>query len=165
MKIFFYTLTIFTFLSTTTAQTTNCNDLCRKESNELWRELADNGKYQEAIKILLDTIQTSKQKNKNVTYWHIGQLYAFNNEYTSAIEYMKKSTSFLDKVFDREWRLYYNGTIAFLKKDKKKLKNYNDKLWKKHSDYYYFNACKLKVLYENFDKPYKLAYDVSCKSY
>lgn len=105
----------------------------------------------------------NKHKNKNAIFWHIGQLYAYNNEYNYAIEYMKKSTSFLDQLFDREWRLYYKGTIAFLKKDMKNLKNYNDKLWNKHSEYYYFNACKLKALYDNFDKSYKLAYDEPCK--
>ncbi len=163
MKILFYTLIIFTFLATSSAQTTKKSYVCKKETKELWRELADSGKYHDAIKILLDSIQTSKHKNKNGTYWHIGQLYAYNNEYDFAIEYMKKSTSFFDQLFDREWRLYYKGTIAFLKKDKEKLKKYNDKLWNKHSAYYYFNACKLKALHDNFDKPYKLAYDEACK--
>jgi len=163
MKIFLYSLIILTFFSTSIAQTTKKNYICKKAEKELWRELADSGRYHDAINILLDSIQTSKQKNKNGTYWHIGQLYASNNEYAFAIKYIKKSTSFFDKLFDREWRLYYNGTIAFLNKDKKKLKICNDKLWKKHSEYYYFNACKLKALYENFDKPYKLAYKMDCK--
>ncbi|HOY30574.1 MAG TPA: hypothetical protein PKW80_01725 [Bacteroidales bacterium] len=163
MKLFFHILLVYTFFSTSLAQTTNSNYVCRKESKELWRELADSGRYHEAINILMDSIRKSKQKNKKSTYWHVGQLYACNNEYAVAIKYLKKSTSLIDKIFDREWRLYYNGTIAFLKKDKKKLKNYNEKLWKKHSDYYYFNACKLKAFYENFEKPYRWVYDMSCK--
>jgi tetratricopeptide (TPR) repeat protein len=160
-KCAFYTLIIFCFFFfTSTAQTTST---CKKETKDLWRELADSGKYQDAIDVLLDSLQTSKQKNKHEIYWHVGQLYAFNNEYDSAIENMKKSTNFFNKIFDREWRLYFNGTIAFLKKDKKKLKSYSEKLWKKHSGYYYFNAFKLKALYENFNMPYKLAYDEACK--
>jgi len=85
------------------------------------------------------------------------------HEYAIAIEYIKKSTGFFDKIIDREWRLYYNGTIAFLKKDMRKLKICHDKLWNRHSGYYYFNACKLKALYENFEKPYRVAFYMSCK--
>jgi hypothetical protein len=163
MKIFLYSLFMFTFFSATIAQTTNNNYICKKAEKELWRELADSGSYNDAITILLDSIPTSKQKDKHRNYWHLGQLYACNNEYAIAIEYLKKSTGFFDKIIDREYRLYYNGTIAFLKKDKQKQKICNDKLWNKHSDYYYSNACRLKALYDNFEKPYKVAYDMSCK--
>lgn len=153
---------ILTYFSTSMAQTTN-KSICKKEAKELWRELADSGRFDDAINILLDSIQKNKQKEKSSYYWHVGQLYACNNEYTKALAYMKKSTNFFDKLFDREWRLYYNGTIAFLKKDKKKLKKSNDKLWNKHSDYYYHNACKLKLLYENFEKTYREVYDIKCQ--
>lgn len=156
-------LIMFSFYYTGIAQTTNENNVCKIGTKEQWRELADSGRYDDAIVILLDSIQKNKHINKNSTYWHLGQLYACNNKYEIAIEYMKKSTSFFDKIFDREWRLYYMGTIAFLEKDKPKLKTCNDKLWNKHSEYYYFNACKLKALYENFDKPYKLVYEMSCE--
>jgi len=163
MKIFFQILLLFTFFSISTAQTTNKNYVCKKETNELWRELADSGRYHEAINILLDSIQKNKIKNKKSTFWHVGQLYACNNEYELAINYLKKSTGFIDKIFDREWRLYYNGTIAFLQRDKKKLKAYHDRLWNKHSEYYYCNAFKLKAFYENFEKPYRWVYDMPCK--
>jgi len=163
MKIFIPILLVFTFFSACMAQTTNRDFVCKKEIKELWRELADSGRYHEAINILMDSIQKGKQKNKKSSYWHVGQLYACNNEYELAIEYLKKSTSFIDQIFDREWRLYYKGTIAFLKRDKKKLKVYNDRLWKKHSDYYYFNACKLKAFYENFGMPYSRVYDMPCE--
>ncbi len=163
MKICLYSLVIFTFFYSSIAQTTNKNNKCQKETKELWRELADSGRYNDAITILLDSIKKSKQKDKHGNYWHVGQLYACMNEYTIAIDYIRKSTSFFDKIIDREYRLYYNGTIAFLKKDKRKLKIYSEKLWNKHSDYYYSNACRLKVLFENFEKPYRVAYDMSCK--
>ena len=159
MKILFYLLIIVIVCPTVIAQTTTTNDTCKKVKQELWRELADSNRYHEAINILLDSIIISRQDNKKGMYWHVGQLYAYNNEYSFAIEYLKKSTNCFDRIFDREWRLYYKGTIAFLEKDKKKLKRCNDKLCKKHSAYYSFNSLKLKALYDNFDKPYKLAYE------
>lgn len=119
--------------------------------------------HSDAIAVLLDSIQNRKQKENNWNYWHLGQLYACINEYAIAIEYLKKSTSCVDKIVDREWRLYCNGTIAFLKRDKRKLKIYYDKLWNKHSSYYYFNACMVKLLYENFEKPYREVYEMSCQ--
>ncbi|HOH84699.1 MAG TPA: hypothetical protein PLI16_08825, partial [Bacteroidales bacterium] len=93
MKILFHILLVFTFFSASMAQTTSKDYVCRKETKELWRELADSGRYHEAINILMDSIQTSKQKNKKSAYWHVGQLYACNNEYEVAIEYLKKSKS------------------------------------------------------------------------
>ncbi len=163
MQIFLYLLVALTFHFNCIGQTTGNNYYSQKLENELWRALADSGKYNDAINILLDSLNTNKHKNNHGTYWHVGQLYACNNEYAFALKYIKKSTSFFDKLFDREWRLYYKGTIAFLKKDKEKLKIYNYKLWNKHSDYYYFNACKLNALYDNFDKPYLVAYNITCK--
>lgn len=136
---------------------------CKKEKPELWRLLSNEGKYKDAIKLLLDSLQANKTKNKSADYWHIGQLYAFDNDYKNAIFYIKKSSGFFDRLFDREWRLYYKGTIAFLKKDKEKLKTYNTKLWIKHSEYYYKNACTLNNLYENFEKTYSEALKVACK--
>jgi hypothetical protein len=163
MKTLLYIFVLFAFIPVCYSQTTNESDVSKKETKEIWRELADKGKYHEAINILLDSIQTGKPKNKNGAYWHVGQLYAFNNEYDCALKYMKESTGFFNRLFDREWRLYYKGTIAFLKRDKKKLGICNDKLWNKHSGYYSFNAHKLKALYENFDKSYKVAYEIDDK--
>lgn len=154
---------MLTFCSNISAQTINKNNKCQKETKELWRDLADSGRYNDAINNLLDSIKKIKKKDNKKNYWHLGQLYACNNENDIAIEYIKKSTSFFDKILDREWRLYCNGTIAFLKKRQRRLNLCNKKLWNKHSDYYYFNACRLKALYENFEKPYRVAYNMSCK--
>jgi hypothetical protein len=136
---------------------------CKKEKPELWRLLSEEGKYKDAIKVILDSLNANKTRNKSADYWHIGQLYAFDNDYKTAIVYIKKSSGFFNRLFDREWRFYYKGTIAFLKRDKKKLKTYNTKLWEKHSEYYHKNACTLNNLYENFEKPYKEASVITCK--
>lgn len=169
-KIFkFYSIKTFLFIYLLIfplifyAQSSSEKYSCKKENPELWRVFSDEGKYKEAIKIILDSINANKSINKSADYWHIGQLYAFDNEYKTAIVYMKKSSGYFIRLFDREWRLYYKGTIAFLERNKKKLKKYNTKLWKKHSGYYYKNACTLNNLYENFDKTYKEASEIKCR--
>ncbi len=145
------------------AQSSSEKYSCKNEKPELWRVLSDKGKYKEAIKVIFDSLQANKKRNKSADYWHIGQLYAFDNDYKTAIVYIKKSSGCFSKIFDREWRLYYKGTIAFLKRNKKKLKKYNTKLLKKHSEYYYKNAFTLTNLYENFDKTYKEVSEIICK--
>jgi len=146
MKLLFYFVLICTSFAACFAQTSDSNAGCNKEATAYWRQLADSGRYNEAIEVLLDSIQKDNHKADRRNYWHVGQLYAFNNEYAEAIEYMKKSTGFFDKIFDREWRLYYNGTIAFLSRNKHKLNDCNEKLWNRHTQYYYVNACRLKSL-------------------
>ena len=163
MKLTFCFFIVCSLMPTCYPQVMENNGLSTSETKEKWRALADEERYHEAISILLDSLQNIQKKNKHANYWHIGQLYACNNEYNFAVKYMKKSTNFLDKLFDREWRLYLNGTLAFLKRNQPKLKVCNDKLLHKHSDYYKFNVCTLNALYENYDKPYKLAYRIDCK--
>ena len=136
------------------AQTTQNNYVCKKLEKEHWRELSEQGKFKEAITELFDTLQHQKHVHKLAVYWHIGQLYAYDNDYEKAVHYLKKSTNIFDKLADREWRLYFKGTIAFLQKDKEKLKKCHDKLWNKHTAYNEKNALVLKDLYENFDKTY-----------
>jgi hypothetical protein len=137
------------------AQTDQNKYVCKKLEKEHWRELSEQGKFKEAISELFDTLQHQKQVHKHAVYWHIGQLYAFDNDYDNAIRYLKKSAHIFDKLADREWRLYFKGTIAFLQKDKEKLKKFCDKLWNKHTGYNEKNALMLKALYENYDKTYR----------
>lgn len=163
MKLYLCFSMMLAFFSVNIAQTTNKENICQMKAKEQWRVYADSGRYNEAIDILLDSIQKSKHKDQKKYYWHIGQLYACIDEYDTAIDYLKKSAGFFDTFIDREWRLYYRGTIAFLKKDKRKLYHYTDKLWNKHSAYNYSNACRLKALYENFETPYRVAFKKPCK--
>jgi len=132
--------------------------LCKKRKLEKWEELANKGKYKDAIDELVNYININPKKNKHRDYWHLGQLYAFDDNYHKALKYFRKSTNIFDKLADREWKLYYKGTIAFLKRDKDKLKRTIDKLLKMHSLYYKENANRLKALYDNFEKTYLEAY-------
>jgi len=88
-----------------------------------WSKLADEGKYQEAIDELFIELEKDSIKNKHSIHWHIAQMYAFDNDYQNAIKYFRKSIKFYIWIFDREYYLYYKGTIAFVKRNKKRLEN------------------------------------------
>ncbi|MCK9498806.1 MAG: hypothetical protein M0Q45_04795 [Bacteroidales bacterium] len=137
----------------------NKSVICNLRTTEKWRIFAEEEKYSQALEILFDSIESSNCKNKNSIYWHIGQVYAYDNDYQTAIKYLKKSSDIFSLTFDRDWRLYYKGTIAFLKRDKNKLEKIGTKLCAKHSAYYYRNVCVVKSLNENFDDTYKNAYE------
>lgn len=157
--------TTTTTTTTTTSGTTivpaqeNKSVICNLRTTEKWRIFAEEEKYSQALEILFDSIESSNCKNKNSIYWHIGQVYAYDNDYQTAIKYLKKSSDIFSLTFDRDWRLYYKGTIAFLKRDKNKLEKIGTKLCAKHSAYYYRNVCVVKSLNENFDDTYKNAYE------
>ncbi|MDD2634749.1 MAG: hypothetical protein PHW82_04550 [Bacteroidales bacterium] len=141
------------------AQADSTGFLCRTRELQAWEVLSQNGKYEEAIVELTQQIDLDNKRLNNKDYWHLGQLYAYKNDYIIAIYYLKKSTNLFDRIFDKEWRFYYKGTIAFLKRDKDKLLKYYEKLQKQNSTYYKRNANTLKSLYENFEKGYFEAYN------
>ncbi|MDD2387214.1 MAG: hypothetical protein PHP52_10585 [Bacteroidales bacterium] len=142
------------------AQTLTTGSSCKQRVLQAWELLAQDGKYEEAIVELQKQIDLSNKKFKYRDYWHLGQLYAYKNDYTTAIFYLKKSTNLFDQLFDKQWRFYYKGTIAFLERDKAKLLKYHEKMQKQNSAYYEGNANTLKSLYENFDKQYFEAYSL-----
>lgn len=158
MKSLYICFVIFVFTAQLFAQThkTLTDSL---EQNIEWRELRDEGRYSDAIECLrndLNAVENSKQKH--AIYWHIGQMYAFKNDYDSAVTFIKKSTSFLSYLFDSQFYWYYRGTMAFLKRDKKKLHKYYLKLWPYKNGYYRKNALMLKKLFDDFGKPYSEIY-------
>ncbi|PLW95056.1 MAG: hypothetical protein C0592_00930 [Marinilabiliales bacterium] len=131
---------------------------CKVRVMQKWELLSQEGKFDEAIIELNRHIDSTGNKSKHQNYWHLGQLYAFNNDYDTAVQYMKKSTSIFDLMFDKYWRLYYKGTIAFLQRDKEKLQKYYLKLLQHNSAYYERNTKTLESLYLNFDEQYFDAY-------
>lgn len=141
------------------AQTNRSDSSCKKRVLQKWENLSQDGKYEEAIAELRKQMNFEDNKSKHKDYWHLGQLYAFNNDYDSAICYFKKSANMFDLLFDKFWRYYYKGTIAFLQRDKTKLNKYNCKMQKKKSAYYEGSANTLKSLFENFEKEYFEAYN------
>ena len=87
--------------------------------------------------------------------WHLGQLYAVNDQYHKAIKEMKKC--YRDNSTDarKAWNYYVHGTIAFLKNDESELELYIDSL-SSHTET--MNIEVLIRLKANIDKPYKDAY-------
>jgi tetratricopeptide (TPR) repeat protein len=131
---------------------------CKKRELQKWELLSQEGKHEEAIVELQKQIDLGDKKSKNRDYWHLGQLYAYNNDYETAIVCLKKSTNFIGLLFDKYWRYYYKGTLAFLERDKNKLQKYYKKIQKGNSAYYEGNVNTLKSLYNQFDKTYLEAY-------
>ena len=109
MKIFLYSFILFAFFSTSIAQTTNQNNKYQKETKELWRKLADSGRYNDAINVLLDSIKTSKQKDKHRNYWHVGQLYACIDElYTVNNNVQKLANKDVQKTANKDVCFFQN---------------------------------------------------------
>jgi tetratricopeptide (TPR) repeat protein len=140
------------------AQISTCGPSCRNRELQKWEILSQEGKYDEAIIELQNYILFGDKESKHKYYWHLGQLYAFKNDYATAVIYLKKSTKIFDLLFDKYWRYYYKGTIAFLQRKENKLHKYYLKMQKENSEYYKGNTSTLKSLYINFEKPYLDAY-------
>ena len=78
--------------------------------------------------------------------WHLGQLYAMENNIGKAIENMKKSIG----TEDQQWNDYVNATIAFLKNDREE--------FEKHANKENYNGKTIEKLRNGFGKSYKEAY-------
>ncbi len=124
---------------------------------EDWRNLSNQGKYLEAASELLYLVQLDSSRNAHSDYWHIGQLYADDNQYHKAIFYLKKSMEGKTEEDDEQFWWYYKGTLAFLERDKDQLKKYTELLQKNHTPYYLNNAKTLNRLLTHFDKSYEKA--------
>lgn len=159
-KTFCFVLTLF-ILILSHAQINRTESSCKAKVLQKWEILSQEGHYDVAIFELKKQINLGGKKTKHRDYWHLGQLYAFKNDYDTAIIYIRKSTNIVDLLFDKYWRYYYKGTMAFLKRDKDKLYKYYMKMEKENSAYYEGNTNILKSLYLNFEKQYLDAYN--CK--
>lgn len=125
-----------------------------------WRKLSKNGNFVEAASELLYLVLSDSTRNENADFWHIGQLYATDNQYEKAIFYFKKSMIGRSENDDKQYWWYYKGTLAFLQKNKSELKKYSNLLEENHTNYYANNAKILKSLLLNFKKPYSKAYGI-----
>ena len=120
---------------------------------ENWRILSQEDRHLEAASELLYQVQADTSRNAHADYWHIGQMYAMIEDYEKASFYMEKSFD----SDDEQYIWYYKGTQAFLRRDKKALRKYAEKLNADHIPYYAGNARTLMKLLNNFDKSYKEA--------
>jgi tetratricopeptide (TPR) repeat protein len=97
--------------------------------NSVWRKLAHSGQEKKAIEYMINYLNVNKSNLEKYQIggilWHIGQLYAFINDYDNAIKYMSNNS-----VRDSIETNYQMGTIAFLKNDYNELKKYYNVLLK-----------------------------------
>jgi hypothetical protein len=124
--------------------------------NSKWRKMEHNGNYNGAIKYMMNYYINNKENLLNyqigAIFWHIGQIYATDNNYKNAIEWMSKP-----EVSDSIEPNYQKGTISFLKNDLKKLQFFYNKLIK-NDPTDGSGRDILKKLINNFGLPYKEVY-------
>jgi tetratricopeptide (TPR) repeat protein len=122
----------------------------------VWRKLAHSNQEKKAINYMINYLNINKSNLEDyqigTILWHIGQLYAFINDYDNAIKYMSKNN-----VRDSIEPNYQMGTIAFLRGDIDSLKGYyysllkNDPTGGSGRDI-------LKSFIDGFNKPYNQVY-------
>lgn len=134
-----------------------------------WRHLANiTGCEREAAEL----IQRYVQHNENmrlVLLWHRGQLLAFTGAYKEAIAEMAASKKSAAADFDG-WNFYVDGTIAFLRNDRKAFHRAVSKLRSLERPAGYPegdlewppNLSVLRQLEKCFGSPYKQAYSNDC---
>lgn len=97
-----------------------------------WRQLAENGRFLEAADFIDKYIEKHRDLNESemtILHFHAGQMYAFANDYETAIERFQKSTySEEPPELSVRWNAYVHATIAFLKKDLRRLKECREEI-------------------------------------
>lgn len=125
------------------------------QTEEGWRQ------YKENIPLMIHLVKNYIQRN-NVNdatlNWHLGQLYALNNENEKAVVEMAKTLRPLsdeEVELNKSWNYYVLGTIAFLKNDSRTLSSYIDSL---ANNPITMNIEVLRRLQVNIGKSYKNSY-------
>jgi len=101
-----------------------------------WRQLSNSKKYEESAELVVEYLNKSKQiTNRHSLNWHAGQLFAMANKNDIAKTYFKKTYSIFYKLFGdddaKTWYYYAKGTVAFIDRDKIKLKRIIEK-WERN---------------------------------
>lgn len=137
--------------------------------NQGWRVLSAMECYPEAAELIVSYLNTSIRASVNerkILSFHAGQMFAYDNDYKSAIPYFKNSfypktnISPEFKIYTDAWDAYVRATIAFLEQDRSGLENYRAKVAKgpKLDNGKIMNLEVVDRLLENFGKPYLEAY-------
>ena len=130
-----------------------------------WRKLADDGRHVEAAEL----VDTYLQQNEDLEDWqrnnlrfHAGQLYAFGNDYPTAIFRFKASVSASEpKESPIRWNAYVRATLAFLEEDLEQLVNMRDEI--AQGPELQGSVPNLDIvdrLIEKFGQPYSIAYEI-----
>jgi hypothetical protein len=128
-----------------------------------WRQVAGKGRFSDAAKLI--DAYSEKHKDLDVSQranlnFHAGQMYAFADNYQTAIDRFSKSTYAEEPVeLPLRWNAYVNATIAFLKKDMNRLKQCREEIVSGPT--FQGEKANLDVvdrLIQHFGEPYSSAY-------
>lgn len=141
-----------------------------------WRRLSRDGCDIEAAE-LIRAWRHEKRDHNSILYWHEGQMRAFAGQTNEAIALFGRTYAAPEDDADFGWNNYVSGTIAFLERDRRRLRLAMERLravpepesnsftrpdgtivrmsWPPNLNVLEgFEAC--------WDKPYKVAYGPSC---
>ena len=94
-----------------------------------WRLLSNDGKYLQAARLIERYLQGRNDLTdfqRQILYFHAGQMFAMGDRPKMAISQFEKSRKAKDDFM--KWNYYVNGTIAFLKGDMKLLKECRERV-------------------------------------
>jgi hypothetical protein len=131
-----------------------------------WRQLAENGRFLEAANLIDSYINKHKNLNESqmtILYFHAGQMYAFSDDYQTAIErFVKSAYAQEPPELPLRWNAYVQATIAFLSKDLDRLKDCRKEIAEGPAlEGQKANLDVVDRLIEHFEEPYSKAYRAS----
>ena len=141
-------------------------DTFDQSSGAGWRQLAENGRFLEAANLIDSYIKKHKNLNESqmtILYFHAGQMYAFADDYKTALDRLNRST-YAEEPPDLplRWNAYVQATIAFLSKDLKRLKECREEIAEgPASQGEKPNLDVVDRLIEHFEEPYSKAFMAS----
>ena len=134
-----------------------------------WRELADQGcKLEAALLIdayLADAPPELSEMEKGNLYFHAGQLFAMSGQNRLAVSHMLHSLNPQEPIDgDLAWNDYVLASVAFLSRNRQQLQNERNQLAAaKQTRGNKINLGVVEGLANCFDKPYDVAYGVTCR--
>ncbi|MBD2102674.1 hypothetical protein [Leptolyngbya sp. FACHB-261] len=137
--------------------------------NQGWRRLSKMECYCQAAGLIVSYLNTNtnlRGNEREILAFHAGQMFAYDNNYESAISFFEQSFSSPEgvppefKPYSDAWDAYVNATIAFLKQNRAALIAYRAEVAKGPSldNGQVMNLGVVDRLIENFGRPYRQAY-------
>jgi hypothetical protein len=132
-----------------------------------WRQLSDRGCDAAAIEAaeayLADARFTKASEQRDVMF-HIAQSLGLLGKYDEAALLVAASKNPISSPGDDlDWNAYLDGTWAFFKRDKARLDQARKTLLSEPGRGNQINGSALTGLLRCFDKPYRLAYQATCR--
>lgn len=128
-----------------------------------WRQIAEKGRFLDAARLIDEYIEKHKNLDEsqraNLNF-HAGQMYAFANDYKTAVDRLNTSTYAEEPLeLPLRWNAYVHATIAFLDKDINRLRECREEILEGPT--FHGEKANLDVvdsLIKHFDEPYSKAY-------